>query len=96
MNPTTSGSPQAPEGSDTLGLIYFKRRLFAFSAAAYEDAVKLDPKNPEHRYHLGLALAKNNQPQRAREAFTSALALSQSFAGAADAKAQLAALPARD
>ncbi len=88
-------APQAPEVSDTLGFIYYKRGLFAFSVAAYEDAVKLDPKNPEHRYHLGLALAKNNQPRLAREAFTSALALSRSFAGAADARAQLAVLPAR-
>lgn len=89
-------APQSPEVSDTLGLIYFKRGLFSFSAAAYEDAVKYDPRNPEHHYHLGLAQAKNNQPDKARESFAAALKLNPSFAGAADAKAQLAALPARD
>lgn len=86
-------APQSAEVSDTLGLIYFKRNLFAFSAAAYDDAVKFDPTNPEYRYRLGLALAKNNQPQRARDALAAALALSQTFPGADDAKAQLDALP---
>jgi cellulose synthase operon protein C len=86
-------APEAPEVSDTIGLIYYRRNLFAFSVAAYEDAVKYAPKNPEYHYRLGLALTKNNEAARAREAFTKALALSQSFPGAADAKSQLAALP---
>lgn len=87
-------APQTPEISDTLGLIYYKRNLFAFSAAAYEDAVKYAPANAEYHYRLGLALARNNAPDRAREAFTRALSLNATFPGAADAKAQLAALPA--
>lgn len=86
-------APEAPEVSDTLGLIYYRRNLFAFSVAAYEDAVKYGPKNPEYHYRLGLALTKNNQPQRAREAFKTALSLNPKFPGADDAKAQLAALP---
>ena len=86
-------APHLPEISDTLGLIYYKRNLFAFSAAAYADAVKYAPGNPEYHYRLGLALARNNEPDRARQAFTRALSLSSTFPGAADAKAQLAALP---
>ena len=86
-------SPQSPEVSDTLGLIYFRRNLFAFSITAFEDAVKYAPSNPEYHYRLGLALAKHNDPARAKEAFKAALALSQTFPGSADAVAQLAALP---
>lgn len=86
-------APKAPEVSDTIGLIYYRRNLFSFSVAAYEDAVKYAPRNPEYHYRLGLALTKNNEAARAREAFTKALSLSQTFPGAADAKSQLAALP---
>ena len=39
-------APHLPEISDTLGLIYYKRNLFAFSAAAYADAVKYVPATP--------------------------------------------------
>lgn len=87
------GSPQSSEVSDTLGLIYYRRNLFAFSVAAFEDAVKFAPDNPEYHYRLGLALSKNHEPARAKASLKAALALDPKFSGAADAAAQLAALP---
>lgn len=87
------GSPRSPEVSHTLGLIYYRRNLFVFSVAAFEDAVKFAPDNPEYHYRLGLALSKNNDPVRAKASLKAALALDPKFPGAADAVAQLAALP---
>lgn len=86
-------APQSPEVSDTLGLIYYRRNLFAFAAAAFEDAVRYAPQNPEYHYRLGLALSRNNNPAKAKASFRKALAISSTFPGAADAAAQLAALP---
>jgi tetratricopeptide (TPR) repeat protein len=86
-------SPQSPEVADTLGLIYYRRNLFAFSISAFEDAVKYAPANPEYHYRLGLALSKNNDPVRAKASFRTALALNPAFPGSVDAVAQLAALP---
>ncbi len=59
-------APQSPEVSDTLGLIYYRRNLFAFSAAAFEDAVRYAPQNPEYHYRLGLALSRNDDPSRSQ------------------------------
>ena len=86
-------APRSPEVSDTLGWIFYRRGLFAFAVAAFEESVKEAPKNPEYHYRLGLALAKNGNARRAKESLSTALALSQSFPGAADAKAVLAGLP---
>ena len=57
-----------------------------------ESNEKFKNSNPTVLYHLGLAYQKNGDPANAREALTKALAVSQSFPEAQDAREALQAL----
>jgi Flp pilus assembly protein TadD len=49
----------------------------------------VDPQNPVYHYHLGLALSKNGEPERARRALQTAVKLNPRFADAQQALATL-------
>src|SRR5205085_6250825 len=51
--------PNAPQISDTLGWIYYKKHLADTAIPALQASVKQDPRNPVYRYHLGLAYLKS-------------------------------------
>lgn len=81
-----------PEADDTLGWVYLKKGQAAEAVAAFERARQRAPQNPVYHYHLGLAHVRAGDKDRARAAFERALGLRPDFAGAEDARAQMAAL----
>jgi tetratricopeptide (TPR) repeat protein len=84
--------PDNPAMQDTLGWIYYKKGLAMLAVPPFERSVKLDPRNPVFRYHLGLAYLKAGDSTRARAALQEALSLAPDFTGAADARQMLVSL----
>ena len=81
-----------PEADDTLGWVYLRKGMALDAIAAFERARERSPRNPVYHYHLGLAYVKSGDKDRARGAFARALELRQDFAGADDARTQIASL----
>jgi tetratricopeptide (TPR) repeat protein len=81
-----------PEAEDTVGWVYLQKGLATQAIASFERARERAPTNAVYHYHLGLAYIKLGDQARARAALTRALELKADFNGAADARAQLAAL----
>jgi tetratricopeptide (TPR) repeat protein len=90
-----AGMPDSPEVADTLGWVYYKKAMPDLAVQPLTRAAESDPKNPTHHYHLGLALAKAGDVNRARQCLRRALELKPDFEGSADAKATLTALASR-
>ena len=82
--------PSQPEINDTLGWIYYKKGLTTLALGPLSQAVDKGPKVAAYQFHLGMALAKNGETDKARTALQAALAIDPSFAGAADARKTLA------
>ena len=55
-----------------------------------------EPPVADYYHHLGLALFELGKPDKAREAFETALGLDPAFAGAQEAREILTELPAKD
>ncbi len=86
--------PNDPNTADTLGWIQYKKGSYGMSLELLKESnEKFKSSNPTVLYHLGLAYQKNGDPAKAREALTKALAVSQSFPEAQDARKALQALP---
>jgi tetratricopeptide (TPR) repeat protein len=81
-----------PEPEDTLGWVLLQKGQATEAIASFERARQRAPVNPTYHYHLGLAYMKNGEKGRAHTAFSQALELKPDFAGADDARTQLAAL----
>lgn len=73
---------------DTLGWIYYKKKLLPQAIASLEESVARDPKNPLHHYHLGMAYLQSGDWPRARQALERALK-QPGFSGAADVRKAL-------
>ena len=85
--------PNDPNTADTLGWVQYKKGSYGMSLALLQESnEKFKSSNPTVLYHLGLAYQKNGDPAKAREALTKALAVSQSFPDAQDARKALQAL----
>ena len=85
--------PNDPNTADTLGWIQYKKGSYGMSLELLKESnEKFKSSNPTVLYHLGLAYQKNGDPAKAREALTKALAVSQSFPDAQDARKALQAL----
>jgi tetratricopeptide (TPR) repeat protein len=84
--------PDRPEIADTLGWIYYKKGLVQQALGPFSESVRLAPKNATYHYHLGLAQLDAGDRSKARASLTQALALSQSFKGADEARQALAKL----
>ena len=82
--------PSQPEINDTLGWIYYKKGLTTLALGPLSQAVDKGPKVAAYQFHLGMALAKNGETDKARTALQAALAIDPSVAGAADARKTLA------
>jgi tetratricopeptide (TPR) repeat protein len=87
-----SGLPDSHEVNDTLGWIYYKKGMTTMALGPLFQAVDKAPKNAVYQFHLGMALAKNGEKDRARAALQAALAIDPNFDGAADARQTLASL----
>ena len=58
-----------------LGNLYFDAEQYAEAARWYEEALKLDPQNPDVSTDLGIAYYYQNQPDRALQQFDRSLEL---------------------
>ncbi|MBW2023063.1 MAG: tetratricopeptide repeat protein [Deltaproteobacteria bacterium] len=87
--------PESPEVMDTLGWIYYLKGSYLNAVFELNDALEKTPDNAVINYHMGMALAKNNQPERARAYLEKALKLNPKFQGADEARKTLAALQAK-
>ena len=71
--------PQDPAVMDTIGWVYYKKGLYDSAIAEFSESAEKLPHNPMIHYHLGLALHKKQEDQKARNAFEKALALDPQF-----------------
>jgi len=79
-----------PAFVDTLGRVYFKLGQNDLAVPLLEKAAAGAPKQPVYAYHLGLALYKKGDTQRARERLQQAVDAKVDFPGIEDAKGILA------
>jgi tetratricopeptide (TPR) repeat protein len=84
--------PEDPYVMDTLGWVYYKRGLYDSAIAEFTGSIEKLPDNATIHYHLGLALHKKGDVDRARAALERALALDPGFAEADAARRILEAL----
>ena len=85
-------APQSGQIQDTLGWVYRAVGDKAKALEILQHAITLEPKNPEILYHLGIAQAEFGQKKEGMASLRHALELKKDFAGADEARAQLAAL----
>jgi tetratricopeptide (TPR) repeat protein len=86
-----SGS-SVPTVIDTRGWVKFKSGDFHGAESLLQQAVDKSPNAPELRYHLAMAQLRSGEQQAAQQNLESALHVSQSFAGADEARTTLAQL----
>jgi len=93
----TADSPQiadtlGPQITDTLGWIYYKKKVYAQAISLLKESVATMAGDPIVRYHLGMAYYKNGNKDLARAELQQALRLQQDFSGAQEAREVLATL----
>jgi tetratricopeptide (TPR) repeat protein len=85
------GLPNEANAIDTLGWVYYRKGMASAAVRELETAVKLNPKDPTLRFHLGMAYNQMGEVGKARTTLKEALALGQ-FPGADEARKTLAGL----
>src|SRR6266568_5854152 len=70
------------EAHDTLGWIYYKKKVYAQAISLLKESVATMAGDPIVRYHLGMAYYKNGNKDLARAELQQALRLQQDFSGA--------------
>jgi len=86
-------APQDPQIADTLGWVFYKQGAYPRAEALFKEAAEKLPSNAEVHYHLGMAQQQMGRTAEAKQSLEKSLELSQSFAGADEARRTLAALP---
>ena len=66
-------SPQDPNISDTLGLIYIRKKLTTQAVQVLQELVERVPNNPSFHLHLGMALLDAGEKQLAKKELEKAL-----------------------
>ncbi|HXA64887.1 MAG TPA: tetratricopeptide repeat protein [Bryobacteraceae bacterium] len=66
-------SPQDPNISDTLGLIYIRKKLTSQAVLVLQDLVARVPDNPSFHLHLGMALLDAGEKQLAKKELEKAM-----------------------
>jgi tetratricopeptide (TPR) repeat protein len=84
--------PDVTGVTDTLGWVYYKKKLSAQAIAAFEEITRAEPQNAIYYYHLGLAHTQAGDAVRARRALEETLKLQPNSAEAGDARKVLATL----
>jgi tetratricopeptide (TPR) repeat protein len=81
--------PDSPQVTDTIGWVYYRKRLFTAAIPLFERAVALAPKNPTYRLHLALTYRDAGEAAKAREAFSQVLAVGPESPEATEARKAL-------
>ena len=75
LESAAAGSPTDPRPRIELGNLLFDAERYADAIRWYEEALKLDPKNPNLSTDLGVSYYYTNQPDRALQQFDVSLAI---------------------
>ena len=81
-----------PAIMDTLGWVYYKKKLYDNAVTEFETCVDKKPENPIFYYHLGLTYNKLGEYVKAETALKKALELQKDFKGSSEAKKVLSQL----
>jgi tetratricopeptide (TPR) repeat protein len=81
--------PDEPNVNDTLGWIYYQKKMVTQALPHLESSVLKAPNDPSHHFHLGMAYVQTGDWQKARESLKKAFALKPDFEGAEEAKKAL-------
>jgi tetratricopeptide (TPR) repeat protein len=84
--------PDEPHVNDTLGWIYYKKKLYPQAVKSLEASLQKDASDPSVHYHLGMAYLQVSDFEKAKKQLQIAVAAKTDFAGSADAKKALAQL----
>ena len=68
-------APNNDDITDTMGLIYVKKKLTDNAVTLFTDLVKKQPKNALYHYHLGMAQLQKGNRATARQSLQTALQL---------------------
>ena len=69
-----AAAPQLPDVSDTLGWVYYKRKMPALAIPQFLRSIELAPNVATYHHHLGLVYLQAGDAERARTALEKALA----------------------
>ena len=72
--------------NDTLGWVYYSKRMYDQAIASLEEARDLNPQEATIHYHLGMAYYKKGMKERTLEVLKKALKLDGKFEGANEAR----------
>lgn len=78
--------PLHPAANDTVGWLYYNKRMAAEAIPYLELSVTQDGANATYHFHAGMAYWRKGETLKAQQALQKALALRADFAGAAEAK----------
>ncbi|HKV98478.1 MAG TPA: tetratricopeptide repeat protein [Vicinamibacterales bacterium] len=84
--------PDNPDVDDTIGWVYYKKRVSALAVAAFKRSVAAQPQNALYLSHLGMAYAQAGSRALARQTLEKALKISTTFDGADEARRLLQSL----
>jgi len=84
-----AAAPQLPDVSDTVGWIYYKKKLPALAIPQFQRSIELQPAAAIYHYHLGLAYQLAGEDERGRESLRKALSLNPDARLAADIRRAL-------
>ena len=82
--------PEIPNVADTLGWIYYKKKVYSMAISQLKECIEKSPDNPSYHYHLGMAYFMNGEKDKAKEMLSKAITIKPDFAGAEEAKKTLA------
>ena len=85
-------APTDPSIADTLGWIYYQKKVYLQAASLLKEAAEKLPNEPLVHFHYGMALFKNDNKSEAIKFLQRSLQLNANHSGAAEAKATLLAL----
>ena len=81
--------PDDPNVNDTLGWVYYQKKMAGQAIPYLETSVRKVPNEPTFQFHLGMASVQSGNWEVARRALKQALALKPDFEGAAEARKAL-------
>jgi len=78
-----------PNILDTMGWVYYRKGSYLYAILFFKESLALKPDNPMTCYHLGMALSKTDEFEKARPYFEKALSLNNDFKHAEEIRKML-------
>ena len=84
--------PDQPEINDTLGWVYYKKKMGRTATQYLGLSASKDETNPVYQFHLGMAYAQVGEDGKARRLLEKALSMNPNFEGSVEARKTLKTL----